>query len=682
VTVTGPSAHRPGAASQGTLFTLAVPDAAPSDLSTYDVILANISGGKDSQTMLRVLVTAAEAAGVRDRVVCVFADLGEDDEWPGTAELAAEHAACYGLRFITVCRMITDSATGEKRQQGLLEYIEHRGGWPTKKNRFCTSDLKRGPIRTVMTCLVAEARAGGITGRRVRLLNVMGLRAQESPDRRLMSPFSHDAESSNKTRREVDQWLPIHAWTLEEVWADIHASGVRYHWAYDLGLPRLSCQFCLGGETEVVTRDGLRPIRELAGGQHPLLIPRGTAYGISSHGTFGDVDIRSFGVQPLLRVMMHRGRQRRIVYATAEHRWLTLETKPRPLRPDGTRGGYECVTCEQATAQLVPGTELRSLKAQPPTKTGMVRFAVAQGFVYGDGHLAGGDRPAALHIYDHVKDGAILPFFGGHKITQRTIKGKPVSAIYGLPRLWKARPDLRESRAFLLSWLAGYFAADGCVTPDGSAQISSASLDSMQVVRDVAAVCGIGYGPVRTDTPEGFPGRPKSALHTITLNAADLPAWFFIIAAHRERIAAKAATRETRERRWVIDSVTPTDRYEEVFCAVVPGVHAFALGEDLMTGNCVLASTAALVLSAQANPAGAAKRLAVERRMAYRRIVATLAVIWAMPDLYHLPRRPGMALLRRAWRGGHQFKHGLSMAQIIAMAQAAPRPAAIGDWAA
>jgi 3'-phosphoadenosine 5'-phosphosulfate sulfotransferase (PAPS reductase)/FAD synthetase len=229
--------------TQGALFGLA-PVAGP-DLATYDVILANISGGKDSQTMLRVLVAAAEAAGVRDRVVCVFADLGDADEWPGTAELAAEHAAGYGLRFITVCRMVADPVTGERRQQGLLEYIEHRGKWPDAQNRYCTSDMKRGPISTVITRLVAEQRDGGVTGRRVRVLNVQGLRAQESVKRRLMVPFYRDERATNATRREVDVWLPIHGWTLDEVWADIRASGVRHHEAYDRGMPRLSCVFCV-----------------------------------------------------------------------------------------------------------------------------------------------------------------------------------------------------------------------------------------------------------------------------------------------------------------------------------------------------------------------------------------------------------------------------------------------------
>jgi 3'-phosphoadenosine 5'-phosphosulfate sulfotransferase (PAPS reductase)/FAD synthetase len=227
-------------AIQGELFSR--PEVVP-DLTSYQVILASISGGKDSQSMLAVLAGQAQRAGVLDRVTCVFADLGED-EWPGTAEIAAEQAAHYGLRFITVCKTISDPVTGLSRPQSLLEYIEHRGRWPRAQQRYCTSDMKRGPIRTVMTRLVREQREAGITGR-VRLLHVMGLRAQESAARRLLSPFSHDPASSNATRREVDLWLPVHSWTTDQVWEHIRQSGVRYHPAYDAGMPRLSCRFCV-----------------------------------------------------------------------------------------------------------------------------------------------------------------------------------------------------------------------------------------------------------------------------------------------------------------------------------------------------------------------------------------------------------------------------------------------------
>ena len=34
-------------------------------------------------------------------------------------------------------------------------------------------------------------------------------------------------------------------WTEDQVWVSIRKSGVRYHEAYDLGMSRLSCCFCI-----------------------------------------------------------------------------------------------------------------------------------------------------------------------------------------------------------------------------------------------------------------------------------------------------------------------------------------------------------------------------------------------------------------------------------------------------
>src|ERR1039457_6176602 len=106
------------------------PAAPDPDLGSYDIILASISGGKDSQTMLRLLVARCRAAGVPlERIVCVFADLGGEGGGAGRGGAPRLHAAHYGLRCITVCRMVTDPATGQRRQQGLLEHIVHRGMW-------------------------------------------------------------------------------------------------------------------------------------------------------------------------------------------------------------------------------------------------------------------------------------------------------------------------------------------------------------------------------------------------------------------------------------------------------------------------------------------------------------------------------------------------------------------------
>lgn len=201
------------------------------DLASFDVLLVNTSGGKDSQAMLDYVVELATAAGVRHRLVAVHADLGRM-EWEGTRELAEVQVRHYGLRFEVV-----------KREQGdLLTQIGERGMFPDAARRYCTSDQKRGPVLKLTTKLVAEKRQD--VSRRIRVLNMMGLRAQESKSRALRSPCSLNERSTN-TRREVWEWLPIHDWTEDQVWARIRQSGVRHHPAYDLGMPRLSCCFCI-----------------------------------------------------------------------------------------------------------------------------------------------------------------------------------------------------------------------------------------------------------------------------------------------------------------------------------------------------------------------------------------------------------------------------------------------------
>ncbi len=197
------------------------------DITSYDVILVNSSAGKDSQAMLDHVFELATAAGVRDRVVVVHCDLGRM-EWPGVRELAEEQAQHYGARFEVVTR----------KQGDLLSQVRQRRMWPSPKARYCTSDHKRSQVRRVMTALVAER------GKHTRILNCMGLRADESPARRKRPAFQHDAAASNG-KRHVDEWLPIHGWSTAEVWQRIKASGVRYHEAYDLGMPRLSCCFCI-----------------------------------------------------------------------------------------------------------------------------------------------------------------------------------------------------------------------------------------------------------------------------------------------------------------------------------------------------------------------------------------------------------------------------------------------------
>lgn len=204
-------------------------------LADYDYVVVNTSSGKDSQTILRFIAQQAERENYpKDKIVCAHADLGKM-EWPGTKELAEVQAKIYQIRFWAMARP----------QGDLLTHIKQRGMWPSSTTRYCTSDHKRGQIRKLFTEIVFLLMLEtGLTGKPKRILNVMGMRAQESPARAKLKPFIHDAGASNG-KRHIDTWLPIHDWNLPDVWKDIKESGVEYHKAYDLGMPRLSCVFCI-----------------------------------------------------------------------------------------------------------------------------------------------------------------------------------------------------------------------------------------------------------------------------------------------------------------------------------------------------------------------------------------------------------------------------------------------------
>ena len=218
------------------------------DLRSYDWIVVNTSAGKDSQAMLTELVRRCDELEIpRSRIVAVHADLGRV-EWKGTKELARKQADLLGVRFEV-----------EKRPQGdLLYHVEHqRGMWPSSDCRFCTSEHKRGQVLKVLTRLARETRQA--EKKVVRILNCLGIRAEESRARAKKTPLKKNSRATGKgTIKHVDEYYPIFDWTLGQVWDEIRRSGLPHHFAYDLGMTRLSCVFCVFAPKSMLMIAGLR----------------------------------------------------------------------------------------------------------------------------------------------------------------------------------------------------------------------------------------------------------------------------------------------------------------------------------------------------------------------------------------------------------------------------------------
>lgn len=179
------------------------------------------SGGKDSQAMylhLRDMIP-------EDQIVVVHADLGEV-EWTGVQD-HIRATIDHELHVVTAVKTF-------------FEMVRHRARtrpdvppWPSSATRQCTSDLKRGPLQKFIR---NDMKRRGAT----LAVNCVGLRAEESPARKKAEPFKVN-KALSKAGREVYDWLPIHDWPDDRVWAT-----ENLFWAYAENR-RLSCVFCIMG---------------------------------------------------------------------------------------------------------------------------------------------------------------------------------------------------------------------------------------------------------------------------------------------------------------------------------------------------------------------------------------------------------------------------------------------------
>lgn len=342
--------------------------------------------------------------------------------------------------------------------------------------------------------------------------------------------------------------------------------GGRY-W-YAAGRPYHQTQNCFDGDTRVVTRYGTKTLRELAGQEAVLM---------TTKGEWARAPVKSFGRQPLMKLTLTRAGVSKEIFATPGHSWR--------IAKNTSKGGRPATKEEVATEDLREGQKLWSVLGYGISRTPLSPAGIQHGIVYGDGCLPGqgdwGFNTAQVRLCGK-KDAQLLDWFPFYPV--RPIEGDV--EVSGLPRRYKSKVDLTEDRAYLLGWLAGYFAADGTVGEDGKASISSTDRDSMQHVKDVCYLLGIGaYGIRLEDRISNLTGQP-STLYSVTLAEETLVPEFFLIQEHRERFERNPPQRERFA--WTVNSVEMTDRVEEVFCAVVEGTHEFVLEDNILTGNCAL----------------------------------------------------------------------------------------------
>lgn len=319
------------------------------------------------------------------------------------------------------------------------------------------------------------------------------------------------------------------------------------------------------------------------GGVDPSEPPLRDATWGQGHGTFGgvwvDAEIKSFGVQPLLKVVLQRNGVEKIVHATAEHRWYVHPPHGTAFKTDQKQ---VVITADlkngDRLAALLPKDRLRQNKPTVPSP-----FGIAHGFTFGDGCLTG--RGGSQVTLWGDKDTALLPYFAASRRRElANANGTPGIEIKDLPAFFKDMPSKGESLSYLYGWLAGYFAADGSVGQAGNPILHCADRGVLEQVQALCIRLGIGTYNIGRTSRTGLGQGEPSDLWSLSLVAQTLTEDFFLIPAHRERFLNRSGRAPALG--WIVVSVEATDREEEVYCAVVPGSHNFTLAGDINVMNC------------------------------------------------------------------------------------------------
>jgi len=330
---------------------------------------------------------------------------------------------------------------------------------------------------------------------------------------------------------------------------------------------------CFSYDTEFVTDRGIKKLGECSGEKVVVW---------SGYNGWKQATVQSFGFQNIVELHVSKNGVKKVISTTAEHRWI--------VEYDNQKKKNRDVKHIETTSTLRKGDKLWT--SDGPSlikKVALSPDGIRAGFVYGDGHIdVSTPRSGASVRLFGGKDLALAQYFQEYRMTDvEVLSGHnvPSRRVSGLPRMYKSAPSYNESASYLYGWLAGYFAADGNIHESGSASISSASLESIAVIKDVCAMLGLSTGAVSTSNRLGINGE-FSLIHTIGINIRRLTRDFFLHESHKKHYDTLIAKVPRRPAKWVVDEVRLTSRIEEVYCVVEPETETFSLSDGILTKNC------------------------------------------------------------------------------------------------
>lgn len=324
----------------------------------------------------------------------------------------------------------------------------------------------------------------------------------------------------------------------------------------------VSLSNCLQGDVKVLTRDGFIPIRSLNGKEVEIL---------TGDGEWILSPFKSYGEQKLVKLTLERGRSdKKEIYCTEDHKWFIHSPKTSARKIVKT---IDLKIGDKLSNQF--GKSFRSIKPSP--------FGIAHGIVFGDGHTVK-DENYCNNITLCGKKRILGDYFPKCFISSDDNLCDGGSDYYSfIPNNFRNYPSIRENKSYLLGWLAGYFATDGCIDNNGSMMINSSSKEDLEFIQDVCGVLGIYCGEIKSQERVSNLTNKKSTIYKVFLSSKFFNEDFFILNYQKQRFKQS----NDNPHRWTVIGIEETELVETVYCAEVPTEsHSFVIEGNILTHNC------------------------------------------------------------------------------------------------
>lgn len=320
---------------------------------------------------------------------------------------------------------------------------------------------------------------------------------------------------------------------------------------------------CCGPDEMVQIRGGLRRAADLEGQTVEVL---------THGGEYRPAKWRSYGERELWEVEFDDESK---VLVTDGHEWVVKHPKKK----------FERVKTTELEGRFVP--------TQPSIGWEITDIAdyvngVRNGLVYGDGTkfnvLDGRYQYSILRQYGDENCALVEEFFPDEHRGRRPSPHLGEKIETGALDAWlKDLPNENASPDYLRGFVAGYFAADGCVSKQGACTLGTAKEEDIEQLTKIFRSVGVVVTKVRKQTRKRGSGYGNGDFYVFNFTRESFDRTLLLKPGHNERNNKPHKIRHTRK----VVAVRPTGIVSEVFCCDEPVTHTFVLGSGVLTGNCM-----------------------------------------------------------------------------------------------